>query len=114
MEKNSFGTTSVIAALLGVALAIQAAVASDATSGKAVYSNKCMICHGADGEGATGYAKAMGLEPARLSSDRVQKKTDAALKKIILEGSGKMKPRKDLSEIDINNVIAYIRNFRKE
>ncbi len=58
MEKNSFGATGVIAALLGVALAIQAAGAGDATSGKAVYSNKCMICHGADGEGTTGYAKA--------------------------------------------------------
>lgn len=54
------------------------------------------------------------LEPARLKSDRVQKKTDAQLKTIFLEGSGKMKPRKDLSETDINSVIAYIRNFRKK
>ena len=113
MKKNSFGAC-VIAALLGVILTIHAAGAGDATSGKALYSNKCMICHGADGGGATGYAKAMGLEPARLSSDRVQKKTDAELKKIILEGSGKMKPRKDLSEADIGNVIAYIRNFGKK
>jgi mono/diheme cytochrome c family protein len=114
MEKNSSAGSVVIAALLGVALAIQAAGASNATVGKTVYSNKCMICHGADGEGATGYAKALGLEPARLSSDRVQKKTDAELKKIILEGSGKMKPRKDLGETDIENVIAYVRNFRKK
>jgi mono/diheme cytochrome c family protein len=114
MKKNSFGASVVIAALLVLVLAIQAAGAGDTTAGKAVYSNKCMICHGANGEGATGYAKALGLDPARLSSDRVQKKTDAELKKIILEGSGKMKPRKDLSEIDINNVIVYIRNFRKK
>ncbi len=114
MKKNSFRVSGVIAALLGTSLAIGAAGAGDATIGKTVYGNKCMICHGADGEGATGYAKALGLEPARISSDKVQKKTDAELKKVILEGSGKMKPVKGLSEIDIDNVIAYVRNFRKK
>jgi mono/diheme cytochrome c family protein len=103
-----------VIAFFGVVLAIQVAGAGDASAGKAVYSNKCMICHGADGQGATGYAKAMGLQPAQLSSDRVQKKTDAELKKIILEGSGKMKPVKGLSEIDIDNVTAYVRSFRKK
>ncbi len=112
MKKNSL--VSVIAAFLGMTLAIQAASTGDATAGKAVYSNKCMICHGADGQGATGYAKAMGLEPAQMSSDRVQKKTDAELKKIILEGSGKMKPIKGLSEVDIENAIVYVRTFRKK
>jgi len=114
MKNSLLGAKVVIEALLVMALAIHAAGAGDASAGKAVYSNKCMICHGANGEGATGYAKAMGLEPARLSSDRVQKKTDAELKKIILEGSGKMKPLKGLTEIDIDNVIAYVRNFRKK
>jgi len=44
----------------------------------------------------------------------VQKKTDAELKKIIEEGSGKMKPVKGLSEIDIANVIAYVRTLAKK
>ena len=75
-----------------------------------------MICHGADGEGKTGYAKSMDLQPARLMSDEVQKKTDAELKKIITEGSrGKMKPIKGLSEANIANVIAYVRaTFKKK
>ena len=103
-----------IAALVAVALAMQAAYAGDATAGKTVYRDKCMICHGANGEGATGYAEAMGLQPARLSSDRVQRKTDAELKTIIRQGSGKMKPVKGLSDIDIDNVIAYVRTFRKK
>jgi len=114
MKKSSFGAMVAVAVLLGVAPAIQAAGTGDATAGKSVYSSKCMICHGADGEGETGHARAMGLKPARLSSDKVQKKTDAELKKVILEGSGKMKPRKDLSEADIDNVIAYLRIFRKK
>jgi len=114
MENSSVGVTVLIAALLLPALAVQAAYAGDASAGKAVYTDKCMLCHGANGEGATGYAQAMGLQPARLSSDRVQGKTDAELKKIILQGSGKMKPVKGLSDIDIDNVIAYVRNFRKK
>jgi len=114
MKNYSSAAIVVVAALLVAALAIQAWGAGDVTTGKAVYTNKCRICHGANGEGATGYARAMGLEPARLSSDRVQKKTDAELKKIIVEGSGKMKPPKGLSEIDIDNVIAYVRTFRNK
>jgi mono/diheme cytochrome c family protein len=113
MKKKSFRLGIVIAALLCVALSPHVAAAGDAAVGKTVYTNKCRICHGADGEGSTGYAKAMGLEPARLSSDRVQKKTNAELKKIILQGSGKMKPITGLSEIDLDNVIAYVRMFRK-
>jgi mono/diheme cytochrome c family protein len=88
--------------------------AGDTAAGKTVYSNKCLICHGATGDGATGYAKAMKLQPAQLSSAQVQKKTDAELKKIIVEGSGKMKPIKGLSDDDIANVIAYVRTLAKK
>ncbi len=93
---------------------VPAGAAGDAAAGKTVYSNKCLICHGATGDGATGYAKAMKLQPAQLSSDQVQKKTDAELKKIIVEGSGKMKPIKGLSDDDIANVIAYVRTLVKK
>lgn len=88
----------------------------DLDAGEAVYRDKCMICHGADGQGKTGFAKAMKLQPAQLGSDQVQKKTDAELKKIILEGSNNtMKPIKGLSDADIANVIAYVRTtFKKK
>jgi mono/diheme cytochrome c family protein len=114
MKRTLLAARSALVALFGAAIVLGAAGARDASAGKTIYSNKCMICHGADGEGATGYAKAMGLQPARMSSDRVQNKTDAELKKIILDGSGKMKPVKGLSEADIDNVIAYVRTFRKK
>ncbi len=48
-----------------------------------------------------------------LDSAEVQSKSDADLKKIITEGTGKMKPVKDLSDADIANVIAYVRAFKK-
>jgi mono/diheme cytochrome c family protein len=123
---RKFGAVSLAVATIGaaaIALALTAiapatvcagAAGGDAAAGKTVYANKCQLCHGADGEGTTGYAKAMGLQPARMASDAVQKKTDAELKKIILEGSGKMKPLRNLGDADIANVIAYIRTFAKK
>jgi len=107
MQKGQ-GTLIAMVVMGLVAYGGQVKTAGDPEAGKAVYKSKCMICHGVDGEGKTGYAKAMNLEPARLGSDAVQKKTDAEIKKIITEGSGKMKPIKDISDADIANVIVYV------
>ncbi len=113
MRTYRSGAGAAIAVFVG-AMAIQAASTGDAVVGKTVYTDKCKICHGVDGAGATGYAKAMKLEPAQLSSDAVQKKTDAELKKVIREGSGKMKPIKGLGDADLDNVIAYVRSLKKK
>jgi mono/diheme cytochrome c family protein len=114
MRNSLFGVRTLTLALFALILPLTPANAGDVAAGKVVYSDKCMICHGADGSSATGYAKALGLDPAHLGSDRVQKKSDAELKKVILEGSGKMKPLKGLSEIDIDNVITYVRTLAKK
>ncbi len=114
MRNSLLGVRTLTLALLVSILPLPPASVGDVAAGKVVYNDKCMICHGADGSSATGYAKALGLDPAHLGSDHVQKKSDAELKKVILEGSGKMKPLKGLSEIDIANVIAYVRTIAKK
>ena len=114
MKKSPAGPGAVLFAFLVLAFAARPAAVGDAAAGKVVYAKKCGICHGADGEGSTGYAKALGLQPARLSSDKVQKMTDAQIKKVVLEGFNKMKPVKGLSEVDVANVIAYVRTFNKK
>ena len=111
-HRNRFKPLGMLA--LTMLWSVPACGAGDAAAGKAVYENKCMICHGADGASATGYAKALGLEPAHLGSDRVQKKSDAEIKKIVQEGSGKMKPVKGLSDQDLENVITYVRTLTKK
>jgi hypothetical protein len=58
-------------------------------------------------------AKVLKVTFTPMSSDEVQKKTDADLKKIITEGFQKMKPVTGLSEDDKDNVIAFIRTFKK-
>ena len=86
----------------------------DATAGKEVYAKKCATCHGAAGEGKEAIAKMMKVELRHLGSKEVQAKSDADLRKIIVEGTGKMKPVTGCSEAELANVIAYVRTLAKK
>ena len=83
----------------------------DAAKGKTVYS-RCAICHGNAGEGSEAIAKALGVTMPALSSQQVQSLNDAALKKAIVEGKGKMQPVK-LSDAEAEDVIAFLRSLKK-
>ena len=99
----------VVGASVGVA-----APAGDAHAGHAVYDKSCRACHGSEGQGNPGIAKALNVTMHELGSAEVQSKSDAELKKIISEGKGKMKPVKTLSGDEVQNVIAYIRSLAKK
>ncbi|HUO34400.1 MAG TPA: cytochrome c [Candidatus Acidoferrum sp.] len=100
-------------ALLFASASLAASPAGDATAGKDVFMKKCKTCHGEDGHGNQGMAKLLKVTIPSLDSADVQSKSDADLKKIITEGTGKMKPVKDVSDTDVDNVIAYVRTFKK-
>jgi len=85
----------------------------DAATGKAVYTSKCAMCHGADGAGKDAMAKMLKVEFKHLGSKEVQAKSDADLKKEIDEGVGKMKPVKLAKAEDMANLIAYMRTLKK-
>ena len=85
--------------------------AGDAEKGKEVYS-RCGFCHGDSGEGKETVAKALGAAMKPLGSKEVQALDDAALKKIIIEGQGKMRPN-TISDEDAANVIAFLRTLKK-
>jgi|SRR6266849_6601722 mono/diheme cytochrome c family protein len=103
-----------VLAMTGVLLAAPAATAGDATAGKDVFLKKCKTCHGEDGSGNQGMAKLLKTTITPLDSDEAQSKSDAEIKKIIMEGKDKMKPVKDLSSADIDNVIAFVRTLKKK
>jgi mono/diheme cytochrome c family protein len=87
--------------------------AGDAAAGKEVYTKKCASCHGAGGEGKDTIAKMLKVEFKHLGSKEVQAKTDADLKKEILEGGGKMKPVKDVDAKAADDVVTYLRTLKK-
>jgi mono/diheme cytochrome c family protein len=86
--------------------------AQDAKAGKDVYTKKCQTCHGADGSGNPGIAKALNVQLKPLASDEIQTKSDADLKKTITAGVGKMKPVSGVSDKEVNDVVAYVRTLK--
>jgi mono/diheme cytochrome c family protein len=84
----------------------------DVAKGKEVFK-RCAVCHGDSGEGKEAVAKAFGVSMPPLGSEQVQSLDDAALKKIISEGKGKMRAI-GMSEEEITDVIAFLRSLKKQ
>ena len=98
--------------LLSGLLVAGLAAAADATAGKAVYDRACKSCHGADGTPNDKIAKSMKVEMKHLGAKEVQAQSDAQLKKVLVEGVGKMKPVKS-AVADADSVVAFMRTLKK-
>jgi len=108
--KPVFMTVAILAVLL---LAVPAFAQGDAAAGKEIFSKKCASCHGAAGEGKESVAKMMKVELRPLGSKEVQARSDADLKKDILQGKGKMKPVAGVDAKAADDVVAYMRTLKK-
>jgi len=97
-----------------VALYTAPMFAADTAAGKDLYTKKCASCHGAAGEGKDSVAKLFKVELKPLTSKEIQSMSDADLKKTILEGTGKMKPVKDVDAKGADDVIAFVRSLAKK
>ncbi len=111
MRKKWLCTTALVLGTASLAWAVPPT--GNAKEGKAVYSRSCQGCHGVDGKGNPGIAKMMHVTMLPLGSKEVQAKSDAQLRKDIVDGIGKMPPQKSLSPKEVDNVIAYIRELGK-
>ena len=87
--------------------------AADPGVGKAAYERACKSCHGADGTANEKIAATMKVQMRHLGSKEVQSINDAALKKIITDGKGKMRAVKSVAGADVDNVVAYVRSLKK-
>jgi cytochrome c5 len=85
-----------------------AAMAADASAGKAVYDSKCKSCHGADGTGNPAIAKMMKVDMKPLGAQ-----SEADLKTAVTMGFGKMKPITTVKGADLDNVAAYTQTLKK-
>ena len=104
----------VLTALLAVLLYTMPMTAADTGAGKDLYTKKCATCHADNGEGKDTVAKMFKVEMHNLGSKEVQSKSDTDLKKIVLEGGGKMKGVKDVEAKDADDIVAYMRTFAKK
>ena len=88
--------------------------AGDAAAGKDAYMKKCASCHGPDGLGKDQIAQMMKIKFTPLGAKEVQAKSDADLKKISIEGGGKMKAVKDVDNKMAEDIVAFLRTFAKK
>jgi mono/diheme cytochrome c family protein len=93
-------------------LILLAAQQDNAARGKEIFAKRCALCHGASGEGKEAMAKAFGVVIPVLGSKEVQSLSDGALKKVILEGKGKMRPV-TLADQEVSEAIAFLRALKK-
>jgi cytochrome c5 len=82
--------------------------AADAAAGAATYSSKCKTCHGADGAGNPGMAKALKVDFKPLAAA-----SDDDIKKAVTAGAGKMKPVAGVAGADLDNLVAAIHAMKK-
>ena len=76
------------------------------------WKSKCASCHGADGTAQTDQGKKLGIKDY-TKADFQTAKTDADLKKAIVDGQGKEMPAyKDLAE-QSDQLVQLIRSFKK-
>ena len=104
--------------MLAAAMSFAAALTASAAGAKDNWDAQCAKCHGADGKGQTNIGKRLGAKD--YSDPKVQAAlTDEAAFKATKEGlkdkDGKilMKPYSNLSDDDINALVAYMRTFKK-
>src|SRR5512132_2234927 len=90
-----------------------AALAADASAGKAIFEKSCVGCHGKDGKGNPAMAKVLGDKGLNLTAKDVTQMSDEQVLKVIVEGAGKMPAQKSLSKDQQNQLLAYVRSLAK-
>jgi mono/diheme cytochrome c family protein len=104
-----------VATVIVVLLAAAGVTRADAP-GKASFDKLCQSCHAADGSGNAQKAKVLKIDPQLLNLGReeVSKLSRADLKKILLDGKGKMPAyQKKLAPADVDPLLDYALELAK-
>ena len=84
-------------------------------AGKKIYLESCQNCHGPTGKGDSDMAAYLSPPPANLTAKGTQSKTDAQLRKVILEGrpgTAMTGYEGAFEEPQLSDLIAYIRSLK--
>jgi len=108
--------TTLKAILISGALAL-AQSSAEAADIKELWTKNCASCHGPDGKGKTKAGRQAGV--VDLTDAKVQAQyTDEQMFKAVKEGvkdgdKTKMKPAEQLTDKEIQKLIAHVRTFKK-
>jgi len=82
------------------------------SSGEAIYKEKCVNCHGANGLANSGVSKLMKVKP--VTDPEIRKLTEAEMIQLVRTGVGKMQAYKgELTEAQIKDSVDFFRRFLK-
>lgn len=78
--------------------------------GRVIYTNECVICHGANGDAVTNIAENLEQKPKNFTAEDFNKQTDGAIFWKLSEGRGLMQPFKTmLTDEEIWSVVEYVK-----
>lgn len=106
----------VLSMALGLPIAQGQTALGDPAKGKVVYDKHCLLCHGPQGKGDGPTGKVIQPPAADFTNARSKKKPPADLLKVIEEGKANTAMvawRRQLSDEEIQNVLAYVLTLRK-
>jgi mono/diheme cytochrome c family protein len=102
--------------VLGLApMAMAASSKGNPEAGKKIYLESCQSCHGPTGKGDSDMAAYLTPPPANLAAKATQAKTEAQLRKVILEGrpgTAMASFEGAFEEAQLADLIAYIRSLK--
>jgi mono/diheme cytochrome c family protein len=91
---------------------------ADQADGQKVFETRCFVCHGRDGKGAGPSASGLAEKPQDLTDANWQRTTsDDRIRSVIRGGgpaigkSGAMPPNPDLTEEQIQGLVAFVRSL---
>lgn len=84
---------------------------ADVEAAKALYGKMCQKCHGAEGQGVQRMYDLVGAKLSHIGSKQAQGKSDAEIKKAMLDGFGKMEVVEDLTPQQADKILAFVRTL---
>jgi cytochrome c553 len=117
-NSNNEITTMKKIIILAIAVSFAAAITTSADGAKDNWDKLCAKCHGADGKGQTKLGQRLGSKDYSDPQVQAALKDDAIIKAIkegLRDKDGKllMKPTEGLSDDEVNQLVAYLRTFKK-
>lgn len=97
-----------ILSLLAIVLTVLVCCVSGQTGGRDLYIAKCSACHAPDGSGNNSIGRSLRLGDIRPA---IQGMTDEQLRRIILEGKGKMPPVKKFDDEKVRHLTLFLRDL---